>query len=296
MLTGPPLLFPSGADVKVRDHGRQLTPREWAIFTGRYETAYAMWRLASRPCPKQISSSYQPEWPLLSVLVAKAQEPKGCLRRISESIRGAFSLANITDPVEDGALDHMVRITTALSSPLISTACHTVSPESPPRVGKRRYSVPEILKRQRAEQLKGLGPERLENQKKLFQNSRVVLLPKPKDRRTSLQPLLRDAPVLSTAEALRRGSLMQLHLVRRSSVRPGLVVPKVRVSKAPASANEPEKHHRRRSSSKETSQFLQIPKWRYKEVKDERKRQEEAERKRQEAAASQRQSPARKKK
>lgn len=39
---------------------------------------------------------------------------------------------------------------------------------------------------------------------------------------------------------------------------------------------------RRKSSSKD-DQFLQIPKWRYKELKEERKKAEEAERKRLEA-------------
>ncbi|KAG5268737.1 hypothetical protein AALO_G00215890 [Alosa alosa] len=299
-------LMLAGANMKARDHGRKLTPREWALFTGRYDTAYTMLHLLSRPCPEQVRSSYLPEWPLLSALVAKAQEPKGCLRRLSDSIRGTFVLANVTDPVEDGALDHMVRITTSLSSPFISTACQTVCPGSPPCVGKRRLSVPEILKKQRAEQLKGLGPERLDNYKKLFQNSRVVLVTRPRERRTSLQSqlLLRESPTaasgggaVSPTEALRRGSLLPLHMVRRSSVRPGMGVPKLRVSKAPASDYVPEKN-RRKSSSKDNGQngqFLQIPKWRYKEMKEERKKAEEAEKKRQEAA-SRRQSPARKKK
>lgn len=283
-----------------RDNGRKLTPREWALFTCRYETAYTMYRILNRPCPEQLSSSYSPEWPLLPVLVAKAQEPKGCLRRLSDFIRGSITLANVTDPVEDGALDHMVRITTALSSPFISTTCRTVCPRSPPSVGKHRLSVPEILKRQRAVELKGLGPERLESHKRLFQNSRVVLVSKPRDRRTSLQPqhqIQKDSSgsgTLSPTEALRRGSLLPLHMVRRSSVRPGLAVPKLRVCKPPVSNYEPEKA-RRKSSSKENGQFLQIPKWRYKELKEERKKAEEAEKRRQEAA-SRRQSPARKKK
>ncbi|XP_062376789.1 ankyrin repeat domain-containing protein 33B [Sardina pilchardus] len=296
-------LMLAGADMKARDHGRKLTPREWALFTGRYDTAYAMLRLLNRPCPEQARGSYLPEWPLLSVLVAKAQEPKGCLRRMSDSIRGAFTLANVTDPVEDGALDHMVRITTSLCSPFISTACQTVCPGSPPCVGKRRLSVPEIVKKQRAEQLKGLGPERLDNHRRLFQNSRVVLVSKPRDRRTSLQPhlLLMETAVaasssgaVSPTEALRRGSLMPLHMVRRSSVRPGMGVPKLRVSKAPASDYVPEKS-RRRSSSKDNGQFLQLPKWRYKEMKEERKKAEEAEKRRLEAA-SRKPSPSRKKK
>ncbi|XP_063062787.1 ankyrin repeat domain-containing protein 33B [Engraulis encrasicolus] len=282
-------LMLAGANVTVRDTGRKLTAREWALFTSRYDTANTMTRLLSRPCPEQLSTSYQPEWPLLSVLVAKAKEPKGYLRRISDTIRGSFTLANITNPSDDGALDHMVRITTGLNSPFVSVACRTVCPASPPRVGKHRLSVPEILRRQRAEQTK--GPGRIENYKKMFQNSKVVLLPKPKDRRTSLQPhlMIKEATTvaeLSTMEALRRGSLMPLHLVRRSSVRPGPpLVPRLRISKAPVPDYEPEiEKSRRKSSSKEANQFLQIPKWKYKEAKEERKKAEEAEKKRQEEA------------
>ncbi|XP_048122555.1 LOW QUALITY PROTEIN: ankyrin repeat domain-containing protein 33B [Alosa alosa] len=287
-------LMLAGANMKARDHGRKLTPREWALFTGRYDTAYTMLHLLSRPCPEQVRSSYLPEWPLLSALVAKAQEPKGCLRRLSDSIRGTFVLANVTDPVEDGALDHMVRITTSLSSPFISTACQTVCPGSPPCVGKRRLSVPEILKKAgRAAQ--GPGSRAAgQLQKALPELARGAGDQAP---RTESPTAASGGGAVSPTEALRRGSLLPLHMVRRSSVRPGMGVPKLRVSKAPASDYVPEKN-RRKSSSKDNGQngqFLQIPKWRYKEMKEERKKAEEAEKKRQEAA-SRRQSPARKKK
>ncbi len=29
----------TGGDIEARDFGRKLTPQEWALFTGRYETA-----------------------------------------------------------------------------------------------------------------------------------------------------------------------------------------------------------------------------------------------------------------
>lgn len=238
-----------------------------------------------QPCPEQFSDAYRPEWPLLSALVAKAQAPKGCIQKISETLRNFFDISNVTEASEDGVLDHMVRMTTSLGSPFIATGCRTVCPGSPPCVGKRRYSVQEILKKQRVEQLKGLGPERLENFKRLFQNSRVMLIPKPKDRRASLQPHSRTDDSTSSL-AVRRASLLPLHLLRRSSVRPGLVVPKVRITKAPTPTYVPEKV--RRKSSYIDGQFLQIPKWRYKELKEERRKAEEAERKRL-AAATKRQ-------
>jgi len=82
---------------------------------------------------------------------------------------------------------------------------------------------------------------------------------------------------------LRRTSLLPMHMVlRRSSVRPGFSIPKVRVSKAPTPTYVPEKN-RRKSSTKDGVNLLQIPKWRYKELKEERRKAEEAERRRLEA-------------
>lgn len=269
-----------GADLEARDNGRKLTPYDWAQFTGRYETVFIMQRLIQRPCPEQCSDSYQPEWPLLPALVAKSRQHKGCVQKMMETLRNFFDISNMTEASEDGVFDHMVQMTTALGSPFVAVSCRTVCPSSPPCVGKRRYSVQEILKKQRMQQLKGLGPENLENYKRFFQNSCVTLVPKSKDRRASLQP---QTP--QDSSALRRGSLLPLHLVRRSSVRPGLVVPKLRITKAPTVTQEPEK--KRRKSSCNSNQFLQVPKWRYKELKEERKKAEEAEKKRLEAITKQ---------
>ncbi|KAL4657259.1 ankyrin repeat domain-containing protein 33B-like [Arapaima gigas] len=266
-------LMLAGGDVEARDFGRKLTPREWALFTGRYETAALMSRLTARPCAEQFCDSYRLEWPALPDLVARARQPRSCFRRLSDWLRSAFccTFRTKTDPQEDGVLDHAVRITTALRSPLVATACRTVCPGSPPCVGKRRPAVQEILRRQRLEELRGLGPERLEQYRRLFQNSRVLLLPRPRERRASLQPrVLRDA-----AMALRRSSLLPLHLMRRSSVRPGTVVPRVRVCKAPLPAYEPERPRR-----KADARLLQIPKWRYKELKEENKKMRANDRKR----------------
>ena len=71
------------------------------------------------------------EWPPLTSLVTKSQVPRGCLQRLSDTIRNVFSLANVTNPEEEGAIDHMVSITTAMRSPAIAVACHTVSYGAP---------------------------------------------------------------------------------------------------------------------------------------------------------------------
>ncbi|XP_071766054.1 ankyrin repeat domain-containing protein 33B [Centroberyx gerrardi] len=288
-------LMMAGADLTAKDFGRHLTPREWALFTARYETAWMMSRLMARPCPHQFCDAYSLEWPQLASLVAKAQEPRGCLKRLSDSVRSVFSMANVTNPEEEGVIDHMVSVTTALGSPFIAVACHTVCPESPPCVGKRRHAVPEIVRQHRAKEIRTLNPERISTYHKLFQNSRVMLVAKGSaGRRASLQPHSLQprrgssspaAGSYSNALELRRTSLLPIHLVmRRSSVRPGFTVPKVRVSKAPTPTYEPERIRRKSSAKDGGANLLQIPKWRYKEMKEERKKAEEAERRRLEAA------------
>lgn len=69
------------------------------------------------------------EWPPLASLVAKSQEPRGCLKRLSDTVRQVFNIANVTNPEDEGVIDHMVSVTTAVRSPFIAVACHTVSNE-----------------------------------------------------------------------------------------------------------------------------------------------------------------------
>ncbi|KAG7255587.1 hypothetical protein CRUP_012268 [Coryphaenoides rupestris] len=261
----------AGGDVEARDYGRQQRPREWALFTGRYETAILMERLMAQPCAEQFCTNFSLEWPMLKELVSQSQEPKR-LSNLLVCCPLTFNLSNKVNPADDGVLDHMVRVTTGLASPPVATACRTVCPESPPCVGKRRFAVQEILRRQRVDRLRRMGPERLDNYTRLFQNSRVLLIPRATERRASLQPqLLRDAAAVSSV-ALRRASLLPLHMMRRSSVRPGRAMPKVRLCKAPSPSYVPEKARRRRHDDPD---HLQIPKWTYKMRKEERKREEE---------------------
>ncbi|KAK2821919.1 hypothetical protein Q5P01_021984 [Channa striata] len=255
-------LMLAGGDIQARDNGRRMTPREWALFTGRYETANLMYQLMLKPCAEQLCDSFSLEWPMLKELVDQAQNTKSYGRRLMNFLSCCpyrFYLSNRVNPVDDGVLDHMVRVTTSISSPFIATACRTVCPGSPPCIGKRRHAVQEILRRQRVAELKRLGPDRLNMYKRFFQNSRVLLIPKVKDRRASLQPqLLRDVAAASSV-AMRRASLLPLNMLRRSSVRPGMVVPKVRLCKAPAPSYVPENPRPNGNHSE-----LQIPKWDYK--------------------------------
>uniref|UniRef100_A0A3Q3QIM1 Uncharacterized protein n=1 Tax=Monopterus albus TaxID=43700 RepID=A0A3Q3QIM1_MONAL len=264
-------LMLAGGDIQARDNGRSMTPTEWALFTGRYETANLMYRLMLKPCAEQFCDSFSLEWPML-----EARDPKSCWRHLIKFLSCCsyrFNISNRINPVDDGVLDHMVRITTGISSPFIAPACYTVCPSSPPCVGKRRHAVQEILRRQRVAELKCLGPDRLNNYKRFFQNSRVLLIPKVRDRRASLQPqLLRDVAAASTV-VIRRASLLPLNMLRRSSVRPGTMVPKVRLCKAPAPSFIPEETRENNNHNQ-----LQIPKWNYKMKTIERRQEGERQR------------------
>uniref|UniRef100_UPI00398EC4B2 ankyrin repeat domain-containing protein 33B-like n=1 Tax=Pristiophorus japonicus TaxID=55135 RepID=UPI00398EC4B2 len=266
-------LMLAGADINATDPARGFTPQQWAKFTGRYETIFLMHKLLARPCPVQFSDRYKPEWPKLKELVAKANEPKNCWEKICETIRSTLTINFPHDPEEDGPLDHMVRMTTSMSSPFVATGCRTIFPSSPPCVGKRRFMVQEILRQQEPREVKTPDKDYVKYQK-LFQNSELVVAPKRKERRASLQPKSSPSTQVTVASS-RRGSLMPLGLLRWSSVQPGVMVPKVRVVKAPTPTYNPESV--RRKSSEKGSNFLELPKWRYKELKEERKKAEEEE-------------------
>ncbi|KAG7260915.1 hypothetical protein CRUP_031911 [Coryphaenoides rupestris] len=251
------------------------------------------------------------EWPQLAPLVAKAREPRGCMKRLSDSVRSVLNIANVTDPEDQGAIDHLVTVTTALRSPFIALA--------PPRVGKRRLAVSEILQRRRdRHDIPQIPNSRVTTTTTTTTTTALTAAGNDSAerctslRRSSLSPSLAATATSSASGGggagggdsgaevaeVRRTSLLPIAQLlpprRKSSVWPGhtaaVVVPKVRVSKAPAATYEPDRARRKSSAPRGNGAdgrgLLQVPKWRYKEVKEERRRAEEAERRRLEAAAA----------
>ncbi|NXT95122.1 ACVL1 kinase, partial [Anhinga rufa] len=236
-------LLLAGADLQAADPIKGKTAREWAAFTGRFETTVRIRSLLQRPQAEQFSTRYRPEWPALAELVAKALSPKSRGKRLSEKIQSMFTFNFPHDPEEDGVLDHMVRMTTSLASPFVATACQTVCPDSPPEVGKHRLSVPEIL-----------GQHMLDPDAKPEPTS----CPGTGAYSCNGQPVseIRLLPRHRPASGLLR--FLPLWLRRGNSIFPGEPVPKIKVSKATC----PPAHSRERRQRGGNKDLLQPPKWR----------------------------------
>uniref|UniRef100_A0A665VWH0 Ankyrin repeat domain-containing protein 33B-like n=1 Tax=Echeneis naucrates TaxID=173247 RepID=A0A665VWH0_ECHNA len=135
------------ADIHAVDSTKGKCARDWALKTGRYETLHRLRRLNLRPKAEQFCEAYVPEWPELKEKVAKALAEKTAREKITQHIKNTFGFRLPHDPQDNGVLDHMVRMTTSIHSPLISTGCRPLCPTSPPEVGKRRLAVPELVKK-----------------------------------------------------------------------------------------------------------------------------------------------------
>lgn len=272
-------LMLAGADVHARDPRRGMSPQEWAAYTGRLEAVRLIQKLLERPCPEQFGEKYKPELPLTLEMSLKPPGSKNCLQRLREFIRSALNPRSRQGLVDGGVLDHMVRMTTSLYSPAVAVVCQTVCPESPPCVGKRRLAVQEILESRGHWGTQAQEKEQVESVEHQLRTTQASREGTPK---TSL-------PSPQLPSAARKASLLPLQLLRRSSVRPGVVIPRVRVSKAPAPTFQPERVVTKNSTK--DSSHLQLPKWRYKEAKEEKRKAEEAEKQRVAETQKERRSP-----
>ncbi|XP_008149882.2 ankyrin repeat domain-containing protein 33B isoform X1 [Eptesicus fuscus] len=269
-------LMLAGADVHARDPHRGMSPQEWATYTGRTEAVRLFGRLLERPCPEQFGEKYKPELPLPLEGVLKPGNSKNCLQRLTEFVRSTLASRSRQGLEDGGVLDHMVRMTTSLYSPAVAIACQTVCPENPPCVGKRRLAVQEILEAPGAPDTRAQERDKVEDPEPQFRTSQAVGASREGAPRASL------ASPQPPAGAPRKASLLALPLRRRSSVRPGVAIPRVRITKAPTPTFQPERAPAK-GGAKDNS-HLQLPKWRYKEAKEEKRKAEEAEKQRVAAA------------
>ncbi|XP_053762855.1 ankyrin repeat domain-containing protein 33B isoform X2 [Panthera pardus] len=272
----------AGADVHARDPRRGMSSQEWAAYTGRLEAVRLIQRLLERPSPEQFGEKYKPEMPLPPEAVLKPTGSKNCLQRLAEFVRSTLTPRSRQGLEDGGVLDHMVRMTTSLYSPAVAVVCQTVCPENPPCVGKRRLAVQEILEARGNPDTHARERDQVEGAERQSRTPQAAGVSREGAPRASLpSPQLPGAP--------RRASLLPLQLLRRTSVRPGVVIPRVRISKAPAPTFHPERAAAKGSTK--DSAHLQLPKWRYKEAKEEKRKAEEAERQRAAAAQKERRAP-----
>ncbi|XP_058488420.1 photoreceptor ankyrin repeat protein [Solea solea] len=258
-------LVMAGADIHTVDSTKGKCAKDWALKTGRYETLHRLRRLTMQPRAEQFCESYVPEWPALREKVAKAMADKGAREKITQRIKSTLGFRFPRDPEDNGVLDHMVRITTSVHSPLISTGCRPLCPTSPPEVGKRRLAVPELA---------GKHPRKeLEERSVCHSNGSV----------SHIIPTIHSAessPTICCVDTERRGSILSVastkvastfiprSMARKNSVFPSGCIPQVSICRPTQATPKKEK------KKKMNRAFLEPPIWKYKEAKEEKKKKE----------------------
>uniref|UniRef100_A0A3Q3GRW3 Ankyrin repeat domain 33Ab n=1 Tax=Kryptolebias marmoratus TaxID=37003 RepID=A0A3Q3GRW3_KRYMA len=151
-------LLMAGADIDEVDSTRGACAHDWALKTGRFEVIHRLRRLMARPRAEQFCESYVPEWPELKEKVAKATAQKSPAEKFTLRIKNTFGFSFPRDPKDDGVMDHMVRMTTSIHSPLVSTGCRPLCPASPPEMGRRRLTVQELMRKHPHKELEERSP------------------------------------------------------------------------------------------------------------------------------------------
>ncbi|XP_027872187.1 photoreceptor ankyrin repeat protein [Xiphophorus couchianus] len=254
-------LLMHGADIHAVDlvQGRGL--KDWVLRTGRFETLNRIRRLQAHPVAGQFCESYKPEWPELKQLVEKTTAPKSTNQKLRQRLKESLSFSFPHDPQDNGVMDHMVRITTSIHSPLVVTGSRPLCPTSPPEIGKRRYAVPELLEKHSSKEL--------EESTVSHSNGSI----------TSASPTALSATSVSLTsccqEAERRESMpsggirsfIPRSMAHRNSIFPSGCIPKIEVTKSGEPTPKKEQKKKRQKG------YLEPPVWKYKEAKEEKKRE-----------------------
>ncbi|CAG6021431.1 unnamed protein product [Menidia menidia] len=250
-------LLMHGADMYAIDlvQGRGL--KDWVLKTARFETLNRIRRLQGRPVAEQFCESYKPEWPDLRALVEKATAPKSASQKLRQRFKESLTFSFPHDPEDNGVMDHMVRITTSIHSPLIATASHPLCPTSPPEIGKRRFAVPELLEKHSSKEL--------EESTVSHSNGSVISASPTALSATSvsLTSCCRDP---ERKESIQR-SFIPRSMAHRNSIFPSGCIPKIEVTKSGEPTPKKEKKKKRQKG------YLEPPIWKYKEAKEEKKRE-----------------------
>ncbi|XP_060931591.1 photoreceptor ankyrin repeat protein [Limanda limanda] len=246
-------LLMHGADMNAIDmvQGRGL--KDWVIRTGGFETLCRIRRLQAHPVAENFCESFIPEWPELKPLVDKAIAPKTSSQKLRQRLKDSLTFSFPQDPQDNGVMDYMVRMTTSIHSPLISTGCRPLCPSSPPEIGKRRFAMPELLEK--------YSIKELEEGTVSHSNGSITSATPP--------PVSANSVSLTCCQdSNRRESLafVPRSISHRNSVFPSGCIPKIEVTRSSEPTPKKEKKNKREKG------YLEPPVWKYKEAKVEKKR------------------------
>lgn len=239
--------------------GRGL--KDWAIKTGRFETLKRLRRLQAHPIAQQFCESYVPEWPDLEHLVAKATATKTATQKLRQCLKDTLSFSFPQDPQDNGVMDHMVRMTTSIHSPLIATGCRPLCPTSPPEIGKRRFAIPELLEKHSSKELE---------ESTVSHSNGSITSASPSTVSATSVSLTSCCQDSGRRESMVSGgvrSFMPRSMAHRNSIFPSGCIPKIEVTKSGEPTPKKEKKKKRQKG------YLEPPVWKYKEAREEKKRE-----------------------
>ncbi|XP_039903229.1 photoreceptor ankyrin repeat protein [Simochromis diagramma] len=252
-------LLMHGADVNAVDLVQGKGLKDWALRTGRFETLNRLRRLQTRPIAEQFCESYIPEWPELKLLVAKATAAKTAGQKLRQRLKDSLSFSFPHDPQDNGVMDHMVRMTTSIHSPLIATGCRPLCPTSPPEIGKRRFAVPELLDKHSSKEL--------EESMVSHSNGSITSASPVSATSVSLTSCCQDSERRQSSPTGGMKSFIPRSMAHRNSIFPSGCIPKIEVTKSGERTPKKEKKNKRQKG------YLEPPVWKYKEAKEEKKRE-----------------------
>ncbi|XP_077574914.1 photoreceptor ankyrin repeat protein [Stigmatopora nigra] len=263
-------LLMHGADINAVDYVQGRGLKDWVLKTGRFETMNRIRYLQAHPAAKQFCANYKPEWPELNQLVAKATASKSAGQKLRQHLKDSLTLSFPQDPQENGVMDHMVRMTTSINSPLVATACHPLCPSSPPEIGKRRLAVPELLEKHNSKELE---------ESKVSHSNGSLTSPSPSPVSIASVCLTSCYQETERRESVPSGGMrgfIPRSMARRNSIFPSGCVPKIEVTRSGEPTPKKEKKKKRQNG------YLEPPVWKYKEAKEEKKREKKQKEKEQE--------------
>uniref|UniRef100_A0A3B4GTB6 Ankyrin repeat domain-containing protein 33B-like n=1 Tax=Pundamilia nyererei TaxID=303518 RepID=A0A3B4GTB6_9CICH len=242
------------ADINAVDLVQGKGLKDWVLRTGRFETLNRLRRLQTRPIAEQFCESYIPEWPELKLLVAKATAAKTAGQKLRQRLKDSLSFSFPHDPQDNGVMDHMVRMTTSIHSPLIATGCRPLCPTSPPEIGKRRFAVPELLDKHSSKEL--------EESMVSHSNGSITSASPVSATSVSLTSCCQDSERRQSSPTGGMKSFIPRSMAHRNSIFPSGCIPKIEVTKSGERTPKKEKKNKRQKG------YLEPPVWKYKEAKE----------------------------